>query len=107
MRPVKNDYVPLKCVGVLLDKNNNSSSSLPVLDATEAHIRNKDMNPASSIVESACGFGNNICVYNEDCSIKDNFDDFIYENLNNDIVIAVEVRWCAHYMPKNYWSRKP
>lgn len=78
-----------------------------VRDATEAQLRDQRRSPGAAVVETACGAGNSECVYVNDCPLKERFEDYLFEQLCEDIVIAIEVRWCGKYTPKNIWSGKP
>lgn len=74
--------------------------SLP--DLNEAQERNKKGEPSASIITTACGVdgSNDECFYKNDCPILNAYDKMIYERLEEDEVIAIEVRWCHKYRPK-------
>jgi hypothetical protein len=43
----------------------------------------------------------------ENCPIKSEYEDFLYEKMQKqNIINAIEIRWCGKYQPKNLWSNK-
>lgn len=73
-----------------------------VPDINEAQERNNNNNPPCSILTTACGSddSNSVCLYKEDCPILNAYDKMIYERLEKNEVIAIEVRWCHKYEPR-------
>lgn len=70
----------------------------------EAHRRHAENSPGAAVIESACGAGENACQYKDACRLQASLDDFLFDGLNVGLVLAVEVRYCKKYRPKNEWS---
>src|SRR5690606_403097 len=75
-------------------------------DMNEAQERNEEGNPPSGIITTTCGEDNSkkVCFFKDDCPILNAYDKIIYERLEKNEVIAIEVRWCHKYQPKHKWT---
>lgn len=74
-------------------------------DATEAHMRHENAQPAAVIVTSHCGIGSEYeCIHKDNCPILDAIDDVILKFLDTNVVIGNEVKWCGHYQPRRPFS---
>lgn len=75
-------------------------------EVTDAFVRNEEADPSTAIITTACGVdgSNNVCAFKDDCKILKEYDDIIYKRLKENEVIAIEVRWCGEYEPRNKFT---
>ena len=106
------EYEELECAGELQSAPRSPAEVrtgthiMPMPDCTDAHLMVKETPEIAAIHETACGSGSSQCAMFNDCPIKAKLDDFIFRQLDENYVPAIEIRFCGHYTPKNYWSGK-
>jgi hypothetical protein len=86
--------------------SNKEIKILSMPDANEAFMRNEKKDPNTAIITFACGAddSNSVCVHKSNCPILDRYDEIIYQRLEKNEIIGIEVRWCGKYESRNKWS---